>query len=66
MRQQPNNLCYVRHKSLPLCPLEEPVSEYLPRVYVDFTERYPDVAEAQGALARRSATGAPSTPRPID
>ena len=28
------------------------MSEYLPRVYRDFTERFPDVAEAQGALAR--------------
>jgi 4-carboxymuconolactone decarboxylase len=29
------------------------VSEYLPRAYVSFTERFPDVAEAQGSLARR-------------
>ena len=28
------------------------MSEYLPRIYVDFTEHFPDVAEAQGALAR--------------
>ncbi len=28
------------------------MAEYLPRVYVDFTERFPEVAEAQGALAR--------------
>ncbi|MGY2003991.1 carboxymuconolactone decarboxylase family protein [Blastococcus sp. SYSU DS1024] len=25
---------------------------YLPRIYQDFTERFPDVAEAQGRLAR--------------
>jgi alkylhydroperoxidase/carboxymuconolactone decarboxylase family protein YurZ len=29
------------------------VPEHLPQVYVDFTERFPDVAEAQGELARR-------------
>ena len=29
------------------------MTEYLPRVYVDFTERFPEVAEAQGELARR-------------
>src|SRR5688500_14635047 len=29
-----------------------PLAEHLPRVYVDFTERFPDVAEAQGAVAR--------------
>jgi alkylhydroperoxidase/carboxymuconolactone decarboxylase family protein YurZ len=28
------------------------VPEYLPRVYTDFTERFPEVAAAQGALAR--------------
>lgn len=28
------------------------MTEYLPRVYVDFTERFPEVAAAQGALAR--------------
>ena len=27
--------------------------EYLPRVYVEFTERFPEIAEAQGALARK-------------
>jgi hypothetical protein len=34
------------------------VGEYLPDVYVEFTERYPQVAEAQGELARavRDAT----------
>jgi alkylhydroperoxidase/carboxymuconolactone decarboxylase family protein YurZ len=34
------------------------VGEYLPDVYVEFTERYPRVAEAQGELARavRDAT----------
>lgn len=29
------------------------MSDHLPRVYVDFTERFPDVAEAQGEMARR-------------
>ena len=28
------------------------MSEYLPRVYRDFTERFPEVAAAQGELAR--------------
>ena len=28
------------------------MSESLPRVFTDFTERYPQVAEAQGTLAR--------------
>lgn len=28
------------------------MTEYLPRVYVEFTERFPEVAEAQGALAK--------------
>ena len=28
------------------------MSTHLPRVYVDFTEQFPEVAEAQGALAR--------------
>ena len=27
--------------------------DHLPQIYVDFTERYPDIAEAQGELARR-------------
>lgn len=27
--------------------------EHLPKVYVDFTDRFPDVAEAQGELAKR-------------
>jgi 4-carboxymuconolactone decarboxylase len=27
--------------------------EYLPEVYLEFTRRYPEVAEAQGELARR-------------
>jgi 4-carboxymuconolactone decarboxylase len=29
------------------------MDEHLPQVYVDFTERYPDLADAQGELARR-------------
>lgn len=29
------------------------MSDHLPTVYVDFTERFPDVAEAQGEMARR-------------
>jgi 4-carboxymuconolactone decarboxylase len=29
------------------------VPEHLPKVYVDFTDSFPDVAEAQGELARR-------------
>lgn len=29
------------------------MSEHLPQVYVDFNDRFPDVAEAQGELARR-------------
>ena len=28
------------------------MANYLPRIYVDFTERYPEVAAAQGELAR--------------
>lgn len=28
------------------------MTDYLPRVYVDFNERFPQVAAAQGALAR--------------
>lgn len=28
------------------------MSAYLPRVYQDFTQRFPEVAEAQGRLAR--------------
>lgn len=28
------------------------MSEYLPRIYRDFTEHFPEVAAAQGALAR--------------
>ncbi|MCI2237509.1 carboxymuconolactone decarboxylase family protein [Paenibacillus sp. TRM 82003] len=35
------------------------MSEYLPSIYREFTERYPDVAAAQGALAEavRAHTG---------
>jgi 4-carboxymuconolactone decarboxylase len=29
------------------------MDEYLPEVYLEFTRRYPEVAEAQGELARR-------------
>ena len=28
------------------------MDEYLPEVYLEFTQRYPEVAEAQGTLAR--------------
>jgi 4-carboxymuconolactone decarboxylase len=28
------------------------MDEYLPEVYLEFTQRYPEVAEAQGELAR--------------
>jgi 4-carboxymuconolactone decarboxylase len=31
----------------------------LPQVYVDFTERYPDLADAQGELARRIREASP-------
>lgn len=33
--------------------------DHLPQVYVDFTERFPEVAEAQGELARRIREGTP-------
>jgi 4-carboxymuconolactone decarboxylase len=35
------------------------MEEYLPEVYVEFTRRYPDVAEAQGELARTVDDAAP-------
>lgn len=35
------------------------MGEYLPKVYTDFTERYPQIADAQGALARAVATASP-------
>ncbi len=51
MRQQPTTFATLG-TSLPAVSAGGPVSDYLPRVYVDFIERFPDVAEAQGALAR--------------
>jgi 4-carboxymuconolactone decarboxylase len=39
------------------------VNDYLPQVYVDFTERYPDLAEAQGELARRIRETSPHDER---
>jgi 4-carboxymuconolactone decarboxylase len=35
------------------------VTDHLPQIYVDFTERYPEVAEAQGELARRIREATP-------
>ncbi len=33
--------------------------DHLPQIYVDFTERYPQLAEAQGELARRIRESTP-------
>ena len=35
------------------------MDEYLPEVYLEFTRRYPEVAEAQGELARRVDDASP-------
>ena len=35
------------------------MDDHLPKVYVDFTERYPEVAAAQGELARRLREASP-------
>lgn len=35
------------------------MAEYLPRVYSNFTERYPDISSAQGALANAVDDAAP-------
>jgi alkylhydroperoxidase/carboxymuconolactone decarboxylase family protein YurZ len=35
------------------------VEDHLPQVYVDFTERYPAIAEAQGELARQIRESTP-------
>lgn len=35
------------------------MDEYLPEVYREFTRRYPEVAEAQGELARRVDDASP-------
>ena len=35
------------------------MKDHLPQVYVDFTERFPEVAEAQGQLARRIREATP-------
>lgn len=39
--------------------MSEAQPEHLPRVYVGFTERYPEVAAAQGELARTIRESAP-------
>jgi 4-carboxymuconolactone decarboxylase len=35
------------------------MDEYLPEVYLEFTRRFPEVAEAQGELARRVDDASP-------
>lgn len=35
------------------------MGEYLPKVYTDFTERYPQISNAQGELARAVSEAAP-------
>lgn len=35
------------------------MGEYLPKVYTDFTERYPEINHAQGELAQAVATASP-------
>ena len=35
------------------------MGDYLPKVYTDFTERYPEVADAQGGLAHAVETASP-------
>lgn len=39
------------------------MTDYLPQVYVDFTERFPQLADAQGELARRVRETSPHDER---